>query len=104
MSLKDYDRYSILKKDSKIIEIMPFIRIPNYPSDKFDYWKMGFSRMDKLAQKYYGNPFFDFLILYGNPQYVNEFDIPDNALIRIPFPLDQVRGDYERSLNGFLKE
>jgi hypothetical protein len=39
--------------------------------------------------------FYDFLILYGNKIYLTEFDIPDGALIRIPFPLSKVKADYE---------
>ena len=78
--------------------MMPFVPIPERSSDKYEYWNANFSRLDKLAQKYYGNPFYDFLILYANPSYINEFNIPDNALIRIPFPLTQAKSDYESKL------
>ena len=54
---------------------------------------------DKFAQKYYGNPFYDFLILYANG-YMSEFDIPDGTLIRIPFPLAKVKADYEIALTA----
>jgi hypothetical protein len=104
MPRQDYNRYSILKNDDGTIDSMPFVSIPERSSDKYEYWNTTFSRMDKLAQKYYGNPFFDFLILYANPAYLNEFDIPDGALIRIPFPLTQARSDYEVALEQIKRQ
>ena len=101
MPILDYNRYSILKKDDGNTDIMPFVTLPKNVGDKFENWNINFSRLDKLSQKYYGNPFFDFLILYANPQYLNEFDIPDDALIRIPFPLAKVKSDYEAILTIF---
>ncbi|MFW6219872.1 MAG: hypothetical protein ACOC33_03450 [bacterium] len=98
MPAQDYDRYSILKNKDGSTDMMPFINIPDRSSDKFEYWNTEFSRMDKLSQKYYGNPFYDFLILYANPQYTSQWDIPDGSLIKIPFPLEQVRSDYEAEL------
>ena len=99
----DYDRYELYRVDGNTINQLPFIQLPINPSDKYEEWNVNFSRMDKLSQKYYGNPFYDFLILYANPLFVNEFDIPDNTLIRIPFPLTKVKADYEAALNAFKK-
>ena len=98
MPKQDYNRYSILQNDDGTTDPMPFVSIPERPSDKYEYWNTGFSRMDKLANKYYGNPFYDFLIMYANPKHISEFDIPDGALIRIPFPLGQVKSEYEAKL------
>lgn len=103
MPYKDYDRYEILKNSDGIIEPMPFVDIPINVSDKYEYWNTEYSRLDKVSQKYYGNPFYDFLILYANNIYLNEFDIPDGALIRIPFPLVKAKGDYEAILSAFKK-
>ena len=104
MPYQDYDRYSILKNDDGTTDVMPFIQLPTNQSDKFEYWNTEFSRLDKLSQKYYGNPFYDFLILYANNTYASEFDIPDNALIRIPFPLSQAKADYEAALLQHKKQ
>lgn len=98
MPQQDYDRYSLLKNPDGTIDRMPFVQIPERPSDKYEYWNLGFSRLDKLSKKYYGNPFYDFLILYANPEYISEWEIPDGVLIRIPFPLAQVISDYEGKL------
>jgi len=104
MPYTDYDRYAILRNGDGTIDSMPFISLPSNPSDKYEYWNSEFSRMDKLSQKYYGNPFYDFLILYGNPEYVTEFDVPDGALIRIPFPLQKAKSDYEAILTSIKKQ
>ena len=104
MPYADYNRYAILANDNGTSEQMPFVTIPLNQSDKFEYWNTEFSRLDKLSQKYYGNPFYDFLILYANGEYVSEFDIPDGALIRIPFPFAKVKADYEAILTQFKKQ
>lgn len=100
----DYNRYSILRNSDGTTDNMPFVNLPINASDKYEYWNVNYSRLDKLALKYYGNPFYDFLILYANPENVNEFDIPDNALIRIPFPLQKAKSDYEAALNALKKQ
>ena len=104
MPQNDYKRYSILANTDGTTDIMPFVDLPINSSDKYEYWNTEFSRLDKLSQKYYGNPFYDFLILYANSIYVSEYDIPDNALIRIPFPLDKVKADYEARLTQYKKK
>ena len=100
MPYKDYNRYAILTNSDGTIDPMPFVSLPINSSDKYETWNTEYSRLDKLSQKYYGNPFYDFLILYANG-YMSEFDIQDGQLIRIPFPLSKVRGDYEAALNAF---
>ncbi len=103
MPYQDEDRYALLKNTDGSIDQMPFVNLPQNPSDKFEYWNTEYSRLDKLSQKYYGNPFFDYLIIYGNPIYLNEFDILDGALIRIPFPLVKAKADYVAALQAFKK-
>ena len=104
MPHQDYRRYKILENDNGTTDAMPFVNLPTNASDKYEYWNTEFSRLDKLSLKYYGNPFYDFLILYGNRIYLNEFDIPDGALIRIPFPLQKAKADYESALQAFEKQ
>jgi hypothetical protein len=104
MPHQDYKRYQILKNDDGTTAAMPFVKLPQNPSDKFEFWNSNIHRLDKLSLKYYGNPFYDFLILYANNIYLNEFDIPDGALIRIPFPLVKAKADYEAALTAFRKQ
>ena len=62
----DYNRYAILKNSDGTIDSMPFVNLPINSSDKYETWNTDTSSLDKISQKYYGNPFYDFLILYGN--------------------------------------
>lgn len=98
MARRDYNRYEIFRNEDGTTDQLPFVKLPQNPTDKYEKYKLGFTRFDKLAAKYYGNEFFDFLILYANPQYISEFDIEDGQLIRIPFPLERARTDYEDAL------
>lgn len=98
MARRDYDRYEEVRNDDGTVDQLPFVPIPVSSSDKYERWNTETSRMDKLAQRYYDNPFFDWLILYANPSYISEFDIPTGTIIRIPFPLERARQDYEDNL------
>lgn len=104
MAQVDYDRYSILKNPKAPTNMMPFVRIPTNLSDKYEVWNTNFSRMDKISKKYYGNPFYDFLILLANPQVSSEFDIEDGTTIRIPFPLAKAKADYEAILESIKNQ
>jgi hypothetical protein len=101
MPNRDYNRYAQLIKSNGTTDLMPFVNLPINQSDKYETWNTQYSRLDKLSQKYYGNPFYDFLILYANPSFVTEWDIPDGYLIRVPFPLQKVKADYENALTTF---
>jgi hypothetical protein len=66
---------------------MPFITIPPKDSDKTVVYNSSRSRLDKLSQLYYNNPYHGWLILLANPQYGGvEENIPNREIIRIPFP------------------
>jgi len=100
MPRRDYNRYELYINTDQSIDQIPFVKIPENISDKYEKWNSRTSRLDKIAQRYYDNPFMDFLILYGNPTYLSEFDIEDGATIRIPFPLDKAKSDYENGLKS----
>lgn len=97
--MEKYDRYELLKGDGGKLEPLPYVKLPQNPSDKYIFWKRGVSRLDKIAYKYYGSSFYDFLILYSNSDYLSQWDIPNGALIRIPFPLKKAKNDYEKIVN-----
>ena len=104
MAQIDYNRYSLLQNSDGTIDPMPFVKLPVNPSDKYEYWNLNFSRLDKLSEKYYGSPFYDFLILLANSEYLSEWEIPDNKLIRIPFPLAKVKADYEALITAYKNQ
>jgi len=98
MIRNNYNRYEIFTNDTGDADQLPFVEIPVALSDKYEVWNEGINRYDKYSQKYYNDPFYDFFILFANPEYISEFDIPDGTLIRIPFPLDRAKKVYEDGL------
>lgn len=98
---KDYDRYELVKNEDGTIDQLPYVPIPAAASDKYIEWNSSKNRMDKLSQNYYGSPYFDWIILWGNPEFISEFDIPDGTTIRIPFPLNRVIGSYQDEISRY---
>jgi hypothetical protein len=92
-----YNRYTKLSGNGGM-KLMPGIQIPEKATDKMIAWNKQLHRMDILSQKYYQTPTEGYLIMMANMQYgTDEFDIPDGALIRIPYP-------YKASLQSFIDE
>lgn len=88
------DRYARFRVDNKI-KPLPRINIPISDSDKYAVYKEGDSRLDKLSNQYYLNPYSGWLILLANPEYGGlEFNIPDQTSIRIPFPFNDALNRY----------
>ena len=86
MGTSYYDRYQRFKVNGKY-KMIPFIKITPKPTDKTIVYFSERTRMDKLSQKYYDNPYHGWLIMLANPQYGGvEENIPNNEIIRIPFP------------------
>jgi hypothetical protein len=92
------NRYKFFLENSEHL-IVPYLDLPVKPTDKFEYYKKNRSRLDKLSDDNYGSPYFGWLIMQANPQYGGlEWEIPDNALLRIPFPLLNSLQDYKQAL------
>lgn len=89
-----YDRYGGFRVDSNVKPI-PGIILPQSGNDKTTVYRQGVSRLDKLSNLYYNNPYSGWLIMLANPEYGGlEFNIPDMSLIRIPFPYDDAISRY----------
>jgi len=89
-----YDRYADFRSNNEIKPI-PGITIPVLSSDKYVIFRKGQSRLDKLSNTYYNNPYSGWLIMQANPEYGGlEFNIPDNVSIRIPFPFESAVQSY----------
>ena len=89
-----YDRYKNFRINSEI-KPMPGIDIPFGSADRQVVYQQGKTRLDILSQSYYNNPYSGWLIMQANPQFGGlEFDIPDNTLIRIPYPFDDAVSRY----------
>lgn len=97
-----YNRYTTFLINGKQT-VVPFVNLPSKPSDKVYIYKTAQSRTDKMSQQYYGTPFFGWLILQANPQYGGlEFNIPDGAVLIVPFPLVASLQDYNTALNTYF--
>lgn len=93
-----YDRYQLVRKSDGTLDQLPYVTLPSSPADKYVEWNSRFSRMDKLSLQYYGTPFYDWIILWANPEFISEFDIPDGTTIRIPFPISRVISTYQEEI------
>ena len=53
------------------------------------------TRLDKISYEYYNNPNYGWLIMQANPEYGSiENLIPNEVVLRIPFPLEETINDY----------
>lgn len=93
-----YNRYELFKDNENII-IPPNLTIPTKGTDEFEVYKQGQTTISQISNKYYKSPFFSFLIFMANEHIPsNEPDIPDNSLLRIPYPLNESIKSYKEAV------
>jgi hypothetical protein len=93
-----FNRYEYFSENGEH-KIVPGIEIPIRSTDKFTKYKKGKDRLDKMSQEYYSTPLFGWVIMLANPTLGSlEFEIPDNSIIRIPFPLINTLQDYKKNV------
>tara|TARA_Y100001972_G_scaffold128615_1_gene190528 strand:- start:1479 stop:1805 length:327 start_codon:yes stop_codon:yes gene_type:complete len=103
MSTEYYNRYQKFNFNGKY-KPLPFIKIEPKSTDKTVLYRQTQSRMDKLSQEYYGNPYHGWLIMLANPQYGGvEESIPNNEIIRIPFPFKDSLQQYISEVQRYQK-
>ena len=78
---------------SSTLDDMPPISIDLRTTDKKVLYNKNLTRLDRLAGDIYDDETLWKIILWANPDYDCEFDIPDNTVIRIPFPIRDVLSD-----------
>lgn len=94
-----YNRYSKFTNDNGTMGLVPFIKIDKMPTDFYTYYKAGITRMDILSYDYYGDANYGWLILQANPEVGSlEYQIPNNTLLRIPYPLDMALSKYNEGV------
>jgi len=99
---KYFDRYSKFK-DKNTFKPIPGITISLSNDDKMVLYKQTRTRLDKLSQEYYGNPYHGWLIMVANPQFGGlEFNIPDGEIIRIPFPFKDAIERYDKEVDRHI--
>lgn len=93
------DRYVGFRINGKMTTV-PNIKIKEESTDKTVVYKQGQTRLDKLSNTYYNNPFTGWLIMLANPEFGGlEFNIPDSTIIRIPFPFESAFSRYLEAIN-----
>lgn len=91
------NRYTGFVPDNTPITV-PFVEIPIKSTDKYPVYTVGKSRLDKMSDSFYGDPYHGWLILIANPEFRNENEITDGAILRVPFPQNQSKKDYNDAL------
>lgn len=92
---------SFFSEELKLTKI-PFIKIPTLSTDYYVYYEVGKTRLDRLSYEYYGNANYGWLILQANPEVgALEYLIPNNTLLRIPYPLSSAIQSYENGISNF---
>lgn len=98
-----FDRYNEFLGNNEIKPV-PGIKIPISDSDKTNIYKQGVTRLDKLSNMYYNNPYSGWLILQANPQFGGlEFNIPDMSILRIPYPYNSAIDRYVTQVNKHIE-
>ncbi len=92
-----FDYFQNQRKNNGQVENIPFPKISKSPTDKFEEYIEGTTRLDILAQKYYSDATLKYFIQFGNPDIMDIFSIPDGYILRIPFPKERVIQEWNNS-------
>ena len=84
--------------ENNVQRTVPFVAVPTKFTDKYPIFTIGKSRLDKMSLSFYGDPYHGWLILQANPEFKQESEIIDGAILRVPFPLNQSITDYNAEL------
>lgn len=91
-------RYRQLITPQRKLQTVPGIVISNRDTDKYIIYNSDKMRLDTIAADIYGDDFYNWLILLSNPEYPLEFDIPNNTIIRVAYPLNDALVEYEQKI------
>ena len=99
--MSTYNRYNSFVANGSM-QVVPFVAIPKSTSDIYVAYRN--TRLDLLSYKYYGDANYGWLILQANPELgAFEYKIPQNTILRIPYPLDSVLSKYETNIANYKK-
>ena len=83
--------------------VLPYVTLPRKSTDVKYIYRAQQTRLDKISQEYYNSPYFGWLIMLANPNYVGgEWNIPDGTILTIPYPLITSLQDYKSELNNYF--
>ena len=92
-----YNFHSLLRDNDKL-KNMPPVQIDKRATDKSVTYNKQKNRLDTIAGNIYQDETYWKLILWANDQYFMEFDIPDNTVIRVPWPLQDVVSEVQQKI------
>ena len=92
------NRYKFLQTRDGKLQNLPPIKIKKRDTDKLVTYNLEKIRLDRIAGEVYGDDTLTWLILLANPEFFLEFDIPNNTVIRVPFPLRDVLDEFQSKL------
>ena len=96
------NRYNKMVIDGKIVRL-PLVSLQKNDTDYFEVYHKNLSSLDKISYQYYDDPNYGWLILMANQDYGSlEYEIPDGAILRIPFPLESVLSDYNIKIDKMM--
>ena len=99
-----YDRYKKFRNGGDTSKI-PFIKIEKDSTDMYITFDKSRMRLDNLSYKYYGDANYGWLLMMANPHLGSmEFEIPDNCIFRIPYPLTSALLRYEKKIKEYIGE
>jgi hypothetical protein len=99
--MRYFDRYNNFRFNGGMRPI-PRLDLPKQSSDKSIIYRLGDTRLDKLSNSYYNTPYCGWLIMLANPEFGGlEFNIPDQSIIRIPFPFESAIARYTQAINKY---
>ena len=79
--------------------VLPYVTLPRKSTDVKYIYRAQQTRLDKISQEYYNSPYFGWLIMLANPEFGGlEWNIPDNAIIVVPDPLNASIQDYNNAI------
>lgn len=101
-----YDFYKFLRdpNNPRNLKEMPSITISRRNTDKFIIYDKNKERLDYVAGQIYNDETLSRIIMWANPEYFIEFDIPSGTVIRIPYPLNDVLSEITQKLIDYANQ
>lgn len=92
------NRYKYLTNNDGSMQNFPRVTIKKRETDKYVLYNYSKTRLDRIAFQNYEDDTFWWIILLANPEYYLEFDIPNNTVLRVPYPILDVLGEVETKI------
>lgn len=96
------NRYSRMVVNGMITRL-PLVTLGKRDTDYFEVYHKNSSSLDNISYQYYDDPNYVWLILLANQDYGSlEYNIPDGAILRIPFPLESALSEYDTKVEKMM--